>query len=171
MKIQPVPYTQDGQHNLQMLADASFLTSTDGHKANTMIVNWGALGNFWRLPVFVAAIRKSRYTYGLVEKTGEFSVTVPAVRPTQEIIDICGLPYQQSHSKLMEAGLGLLKPQKTATPVIAVPGMHFECKVLFSTSTSPGNCAPVLRELWYSKEPVDEHVLFFGQIMASYRTE
>lgn len=171
MQTQPVPYTQDGRHNLQMLADASFLNSMDGAKANTMIINWGALGSFWLLPVFVAAVRKSRFTHGLIEKTGEFSVTVPQSRPPQEIIDICGLPYHQSHSKLMEAGLKLLKPQKIATPVIAVPGVHYECKVLFKADTAPDNCAPVLRELWYSKSPADEHTLFFGHIVASYRTE
>lgn len=171
MNIQPVPFSSRAQESLQMLSEASFLNSLDGKKINTMIINWGALGGFWRIPVFVAAVRKSRFTHALIEKTGEFSVTVPNVRPSQQVIDICGLPYHKDHNKLMEAGLKAFKAQKIDTPLIALPGVHFECKVVFQASTSPQNCASVLRELWYSKEPADEHTFFFGHIVASYRTE
>jgi flavin reductase (DIM6/NTAB) family NADH-FMN oxidoreductase RutF len=43
---------------------------------NVMAIGWGTTGIIWRRPIFVVLVRPSRYTYKLIEETGEFTVTL-----------------------------------------------------------------------------------------------
>lgn len=171
MQIQTVDYTHDAEKNLKMLAEASFLTTLDGEKVNTMMLAWAAIGNLWRLPVMIVAVKKGRFTGSLIEKNREFTVTVPDVLPSQRVQDICGLPYRKEHNKLMEAGLTALRGRKVKTPVIAVPGTQYECRVAFQGRTEQGRSDPALDELWYKKNPDDYHTIFFGEIVDCYTTK
>lgn len=170
MDIRPADYTFGAEKNLQRLADASFLNSLHDNAVNTMIIGWGALGNFWRLPMLVVAVQKHHFTHKLISEKKEFSVTVPDTRPSQEVLDICGLPYTQKPNKLMLAGLSVLPGRTIKTPVIAVPGTQYECRVVFSADALSDRLDPALRELWYKQNPNDYHTLFFGEIVDCYTT-
>lgn len=170
METKPADYTFGAEKNLQQLADASFLNSLNAGTVNTMIIGWGALGNFWRLPMLVVAVQKHHYTHKLISEKKEFSVTVPDKRPSQEVLDICGFPYTQKPNKLMMAGLTVLPARKIKTPVIAVPGTQYECRVVFSADTLAARLDPALQELWYKQNPNDYHTLFFGEIVDCYTT-
>ena len=65
---------------LRELPKGVLLTTKADGRTNTMTIGWGALGIEWSTPVFIAYVRDSRYTHGLIEKTGEFTVT--AATPT-----------------------------------------------------------------------------------------
>lgn len=168
MDIKPVAFNYNAEKNLEMLSKASFLTTMDTGAVNTMIIAWGAVGSFWRLPVFVAAVRKNRYSCKTIEKTGEFSITIPDTEPSTAVQDVCGFPYNAKSNKLTAAGLKVLEPIRITVPVLALPAMHYECKVLFKAETFPEAVTPALAELWYKKEPENGHILFFGEIVASY---
>lgn len=55
--------------------------------------------------------------------------------------------------------------------MLAVPGMHFECKVVYNRLMGQENLDKALNELWYHKEPNDYHVFYFGEIVDSYITD
>ena len=58
-------------------------------KPNTMTIGWGFLGTMWRKPVFVVAVRHSRHTFKLMEKSDSFTVCLPNSE-MREVLDICG---------------------------------------------------------------------------------
>ena len=72
-----VPYNQYlGEGEKQLKSQGLFLTSKRG-KVNTMVIGWGGIVFIWGKPIFMVPVRKSRYTHGLIEKSGEFTVSVP----------------------------------------------------------------------------------------------
>ena len=66
------------------------LLNTNGDKFNSMVIGWGHLGRLWNLPTFVVYVREGRYTKGQLDKTGEFTISVPEGMPDAEINRICG---------------------------------------------------------------------------------
>ena len=66
------------------------LLNTMGDKFNSMVIGWGHLGTLWSLPTFVVYVRQSRYTKGQLDKTGEFTVSVPLDGTIPSIHTICG---------------------------------------------------------------------------------
>ena len=43
---------------------------------NAMTIGWGQVGIIWRKPIFTVLVRPSRYTYSLIEQSGDFTVNV-----------------------------------------------------------------------------------------------
>ena len=62
---------------LEQLPKGAFLTVKNGEKMNVMTIGWGNIGFIWGKPIFTALVRYSRYTYELLENSGEFAVCVP----------------------------------------------------------------------------------------------
>lgn len=168
--IKRVPYNFNAQKNLDILSKAAFLTTKSGNKINTMVIGWGTIGILWRLPVFNVVVRQNRFTYEQIEKSHEFTVTIPYVNLPQAVA-VCGTKSGRNMDKLAACGLKTVKGQKIATPVLDVPGMHFECKVMYGRLMGAENLNKALDELWYNKEPDDYHMFYFGEIVDSYITE
>ena len=76
--------------NMQFMNSAfntgAFVTSGD----NVMVASWGFVGVMWGKKVFVAPIRDSRYTKQMLDKTGEFTVSVPAAGSMKKELAFCG---------------------------------------------------------------------------------
>lgn len=168
--MQKVPYNFNAQKNLEILSKGAFLTTKSGNKINTMAIGWGNLGIMWRLPIFSAMVRQNRFTYELIEKSREFTVTVPYVDLSQAIA-VCGSKSGRNMDKLAACGLKTRKSLQIATPVLDVPGMHFECSLVYSRLMGKDNLNKALNELWYNKEPDDYHMFYFGEILESYITD
>lgn len=168
--IKPVPYNFNAEKNLEILSEAAFLTTKSGNKINTMVIGWGSIGVMWRLPIFSVMVRQNRFTYDLLEKSHEFTVTIP-YGDVAHLIPVCGGKSGRNMDKLAACGLKTLKGQKIATPVLDIPGMHFECSVVYARLMGKDNLNKALNELWYNKEPDDYHMFYFGEILASYITE
>ena len=168
--MQRVPYNFNAEKNLDILSKAAFLTTKSGNKINTMIIGWGSIGVMWRLPVFSVMVRENRFQHELLEKSHEFTVTIP-YEDVSRFVPICGGKSGRHMDKLSACGLKTLKGQKIATPVLDLPGMHFECSVVYNRLMGKDNLNKALNELWYNKEPNDFHVFYFGEILDSYITE
>ena len=168
--MQKVPYNFNAQKNLEILSKGAFLTTKSGNKINTMVIGWGNLGVMWRLPIFSVMVRQNRFTYELIEKSHEFTVTIP-YGDVSHLIPVCGERSGRDIDKLAACGLKTLKGQKIATPVLDLPGMHFECSVVYARLMGKEHLNKALEELWYNKEPDDYHMFYFGEILDSYITE
>lgn len=168
---QHVPYNENAQKNLDILASSgAFLTSKSGNKINVMVVGWGSIGLMWRLPVFSVMVRENRFTHELVEKSDEFTISIPYTAQPKAL-EVCGVRSGRDTDKLTLCGLNVAKSEKIATPVLDIPGMHFECKNVYRRLMGQENLNSALNELWYNKEPRDYHIFYFGEILASYITE
>jgi len=79
-------------------------------------------------PMLGVAIRPSRYSYGLIERTGEFVVNIP----TRDIVgqtDFCGEVSGRDVDKFSKSGLTPEASSKVTPPLIKECPVSLECKV------------------------------------------
>ena len=165
--MQRVPFLFNAEKNLSILSTAAFLTTNYRGKTNVMVTAWGSLGYMWKLPVLVAMVRKSRYTYSLLTKTHEFTVSVPYANYSREM-EICGRQSGRETDKIAMCNFTLRPAEQITTPVLNIPGMHFECRVIYNRLMSAERLDPAINELWYDRVQGDYHAFFIAQVVESY---
>ena len=153
----------------QLAQGGAFLTVKDKDKANIMTIGWGHIGYMWRKPVLMIMVRYSRYTYGLLEKAGEFTVSFPQSNLLKKELLLCGQQSGREVDKFKECKFTPLEGKLLSTPVINECKLHYECKIIYQQAMEPGLLSEDLREKWYQGR--DFHVLYYGEIVASYLTD
>lgn len=149
---------------LNQIQKGAFLTVQAGDKVNVMTIGWASLGFLWGRPVMTVMVRKTRYTFGIIEKAAAFTVSVPSGDLRREL-DICGTQSGRKVDKLKLCGLELFPGEKVKTPVIGVPGTHFECRIVYKSALDPAALIDSYKHLYPEK---DFHSLYFGEIVYSY---
>ena len=130
-------------------------------KLNPMTIGWGVFGWIWGRPIFTVLVRPSRYTYGCIEATGDFTVNVqPADR--KDIADLCGAVSGRDHDKMAELGLSPLPSRHISTPGIAECPIVFECAVVHRNDVDPPALAGDIKAHYYAQG--DYHRVYFGVI-------
>lgn len=156
-----------------LMPENAFMTTSFAEKQNTMTIGWGVIGIIWRLPIFTVLVRQSRFTKELVDKSGEFTVTFPFAK-TKEIKDalaFCGTKSgRDMDNKISAASLASKPGHLVKTPVLAVAGLHLECKVVYKQTMLPEELSSKIQESLYGANP-DYHTMYFGEILAAYETE
>ena len=163
--MQNIPFEQYAPQVLKQLPKGAFLTVSHSGRDNTMTIGWGSLGVVWGKPIFSVLVRPSRYTFGLLEASGEFTVSVPLTDMTKALA-ICGSQSGRDIDKFAAAGLQKLPGIKLATPVIAGAGLHYECKVVFSQPMDPTRLDAELGGTCYPCG--DHHTIYYGLIEACW---
>ena len=97
-----------------------------------MVIGWGHIGTLWGRPTFHVYVRQGRYTKGQLDKTGEFTISVPLDKPDAAINKICGWQSGNNIDKVKEAGLELVEAETINTPGVKQYPITIECKVLYS---------------------------------------
>ena len=122
---------------LRELPHGVLLTASADGRANPMTIGWGTLGIEWGRELFVAYVRSSRFTHGLIEKSGEFTVSVPMRtgekdhdQRVNQILAVCGSKSGRDTDKVAELGLTLVDGEKVAAPAIEELPLTLECRVL-----------------------------------------
>jgi len=162
-----VPYNQYlGEVEKQLKSQGLFLTSKGG-KVNTMVIGWGGIVFIWGKPIFMVPVRKSRYTHGLIEKSGEFTVSVPLNKDLKDALMFCGTKSGRDYDKFKECNLTPIPGKEIDTPAIGECQLHYDCKVICKLEMDPGNLTPEIN----SKHYPDYHTFFLGEIAACYITE
>ncbi len=148
--------------------DGAFLVSVDAAgRPNAMTIGWGLVGTVWGKPMFLALVRPSRYTHGLIERSGEFTVCVPLGRMKEELA-FCGSRSGREVDKFKELGLEALPATQVAVPIVGGCDVAYECKVLVRTPLVPSGLLDAgVRSKYYSGGNL--HTLFFGEIVAAWR--
>lgn len=158
-------YLKEVEHYL--INGGLFLTAGK-EKVNTMAIGWGGINVFWDKPVFLALVRKSRYTRELIEKTGQFTVSVPLERDLKRALNFCGTKSGRDLDKFKECNLTPLPGLKINTPVIGECPLHYECRVIYKHDMLPENMDPEINSEIYPN--ADYHTLYVGEIVACYLT-
>lgn len=131
---------------------ANLLVAVDSKGTpNAMTISWGFIGEMWNKPIFIAAVRPSRYTYELIEQTPEFTVNV-AYPQMQKTLDICGAKSGRDLDKFQECNLTPIPSQKVKPPIIDECAICYECKVIHTAQA----------------DPLTNHRLYFGEILACH---
>ena len=152
------------------------LLNTNGDKFNSMVIGWGHIGTLWSLPTFHVYVRQSRYTKGQLDKTGEFTVSIPLEKPDPVITRICGSQSGFNIDKVKEAGLTPEEPERNNTPGIREYPLTIECRILYAQDQDLAKIPEDIREKMYPQDvpgtnPManrDAHTMYVGQIVDAY---
>jgi len=154
---------------LKLIPKGAFLTVTDGKRLNTMTIGWASFGFIWGKPIIMVMVRKSRYTYELMEKSKEFTVSFPGEKQLKNELNFCGTKSGREHNKFTECQLTQVPGRKLKTPIIGEAELHYECKIVYKQEMKNIGLTLDLDKAWYSDN--DYHTLYFGEILSSYLTD
>lgn len=163
--MKEISFNQFAPQILQQLPKGAFLTVSHGGRDNTMTIGWGTIGVIWGQPIFSVLVRPSRFTYGLLEASGEFTVSIPLV-DMSKALGVCGSKSGRDLDKFAAAGLQKLPGQKIVTPVIAGAGLHYECKTVYKQPMNPPALDGGLNTACYANG--DYHTMYFGHILSTW---
>jgi flavin reductase (DIM6/NTAB) family NADH-FMN oxidoreductase RutF len=149
---------------IKEIKKGAFLTVKAEAQLNTMTVGWATVGIVWSKPIMMVAVRNSRYTFGIIEKSKDFTISFPKNEMKEELT-FCGTKSGRTCDKFKECGLKISAAQKTLSPIIQTPGIHFECKIVYKSAMDPSSLDAGYRQL-YPKN--DFHTLYFGEILECY---
>ena len=156
---------------IQTALPKGILLNTNGEKFNSMAIGWGHLGVIWGAPTFVAYVRESRYTKAQIDRTGEFTISVPLGAPDAKISQVCGTQSGRDIDKVKEAGLTLEDPEENHTPGIREYPLTLECKVLYSQRQDLSAIPDDIRTRFYPQGAdgvPDLHTAYIARILRAY---
>ena len=156
----------DYAEHIQEALSKGILLNTNGDKFNAMVIAWGNLGLTWGMPTFVAYVRESRYSKAQIDKTGEFTLSIPLGEPDAVITKVCGSQSGRDIDKVKEAGLTPEPPEVNQTPGVREYPLTLECKVLYAQEQALSGLPDVLREKFYPQG--DAHTTYIAQILKAY---
>lgn len=152
------------------------LLNTNGDKFNSMVIGWGHLGTLWSKPTFLVYVRQGRFTKAQLDKTGEFTISVPLDKPDTAINKICGWQSGHKIDKVEEAGLELEDAEVIHTPGVKQYPLTIECKVLYAQDQDLSKIPEDIRKITYPEDvdgsyPMtnkDCHTMYVGEIVDAY---
>ncbi|MGW8193173.1 MAG: flavin reductase family protein [Desulforhopalus sp.] len=161
-------YLQDADQLMEQIKKGAFLTVQTGDKLNTMTIGWATIGYVWQKPVFMVAVRDSRYTFQLIEESDSYTVTVPTGDGYKNALMFCGTKSGRDIDKFRECNLAVKPSQKVQSPIIDIPGIHYECRMVYKSAMQSAQLDGELNKGLYPKK--DYHTLYFGEIVSCYQT-
>lgn len=148
---------------LEQLTRGAFLTVKDNSgKLNTMTIAWGALGYMWHKPVFMVMVRKSRFTYNLIENTDKFTVSIPLKGQLTKELMVCGTKSGRDIDKFEKCKLSPVELEDFHTPVIDECDLHILCNVVYKQPLDPELMVESIEAVYGSEK--DYHTLYYGEI-------
>ena len=155
------------------------VTGKADDRVNSMTISWGMVGIEWAKPVFVTFIRESRFTRSLIEKNGEFTVTIPVDDSAKKILTFCGSKSGRDVDKAKELGLTYEEPETISVPGIKELPLTLECRVVYKqtqdisamTKEDQGKFYPQNVDSTFTGSNRDTHVAYYGEIVNAYIIE
>ena len=164
MKINFTQHLEKGMEYLH--TQGAFLTVKSGEKINTMTISWGNVGYEWNRPIFTVLVRKSRYTFDLIENADNFTVSIPLSKELKKALAVCGSKSGRDVDKFKECNLTLENSKEVDTPIIGECELYYECKIVYKQEMSPQLLSKDVIESAYANG--DYHTIYYGEIVATY---
>ena len=141
-----------------------------------MVISWGHFGIIWGEPTFVVYVREHRYTKPQLDKTMEFTLSIPLDKPDPLINKVCGSFSGHNIDKVKEANLTLAESETNHTPAVAEYPLTLECKVLYTQKQELSLIPEDIRKTNYPQNvdgtnPLanrDPHIAYIGKIVDAY---
>lgn len=157
---------------LTAVSKGVLITTKDGEGANTMTISWGSLGIEWGKPIFTTFVRTARYTHELLEKNGEFTVSIPMGEADAKITGYCGSHSGRDVDKLKECGLTAVPAQEVSAPALKEYEMTLECRVLYKQEQDTSLMSQQMRDQFYRPDAPNgndtSHIAYAAEIVKAY---
>ncbi len=146
----------------EQLPKGVFLNTSFEGEYNTMTIGWGLVGITWSKPVVCVAVRFSRHTYSLLEKSNKFTISIPETGTLKKELGICGTKSGRDIDKFETCSF---KKDK----IIDKCDLHIECEVVQKTAMDKTALESSIKERFYGTD--DYHMFYFGEIKDCYYTK
>jgi len=166
--MKKIEYFQNAEKTIcDIQSKGAFLNvkSEIDNRINTMTIGWASLGFMWNKPIMTVMVRKSRYTYQLIEKASSFTVSIPTDNNTKAL-GYCGTKSGREFDKFIECNLNAFPAKKVSSPIVQIPGMHYECKIVYKSEMHPDLLSNEYKIINYANN--DFHTFYFGEIVEYY---
>lgn len=110
---------------------AVLVTSGDMENSNIATVAWTGIVNT-NPPKTYISLRKSRYSYEIIEKTGEFAINLTTAEMVKSV-DYCGIFTGRKVDKFKKCGFTKEQASAISAPIIAESPLALECRVVEKT--------------------------------------
>lgn len=168
--MKKIAYEDLPKELLDQLSKGAFLTVKDKDgNLNTMTIGWGALGYMWHKPVFMVMVRKSRYTFDMIEGVDEFTVSFPFNNKLKKELMICGTKSKRDVDKFELCNLTPEGIEDFNTPVIKGCDLHLMCKIIYKQALSEDCMTEQIKEVYGAEK--DYHTLYYGEIITSITSD
>lgn len=169
MSLKRVEFNRYLKDAVEQFPKGAFLCTKDGEKENVMAVGWGAFGSMWGRPLAVVGVRPSRYSRELIDKTGEFTLSIPFNQSQKDTLNFCGSYSGREKNKFTEPSLIKGKGQTLDVPVIENCQLFYECRVITKQQFDPEALDASIKEMYYPHG--DYHMVYYAEIVDSYILE
>jgi flavin reductase (DIM6/NTAB) family NADH-FMN oxidoreductase RutF len=166
------PFAAYGETVKELGGDGCLLVT--GERGNPMTIGWGMMGIVWGKPVFSVLVRPSRYSYGLLASTPQFTINVPPAAPRgattgslRKALSLCGSQSGRDKDKISACGLTLEPGIVLPIPHIRECPIHYECRVLQTTDLPPDGWEPAILDRYYPGG--DFHRVYFAEILGAFK--
>ncbi|VEH02065.1 Flavin reductase like domain [Slackia heliotrinireducens] len=165
---------------LKALRMGVLLTTKAEDRTNVMTIGWGSIGVEWGTPVFTALVREGRFSRELLDKNGEFTVSVPYERPfDRQVLGIAGSRSGRQQNKYRELNLAEEAPLQVSTPAYRDFPLTLECRVLYRQPQELALMPEDIQQRWYPQDKgsevcgsnKDAHIAYIAEIVAAYIVE
>ncbi len=136
-------------------------------ESNVMAIGWATVGTAWGRPIFQVMVRPSRYTYELLEESGEFTVNVPT-GAMRDWVTVTGTRSGRDFDKIGASGVAVSRGQGVATITLDESPMVYECRVVHRNDVLSPNLDPEIAASAYAGG--DYHRVYWGEIVGAYAT-
>lgn len=160
-----IDYMAVAHKAITQIKKGAFLTVKSGNAINTMTIGWANIGHVWRKPIMMVAVRLTRHTFSIIETAEDFTVSIPSLNMKKEIM-FCGTKSGRDYNKFKGCNLQTSDSQKVITPIIKVPGLHYECNIIYKSAMNPAYLNKEYDAELYPEK--DYHTLYFGEIVDCY---
>ena len=126
-------------------------------------------------PMVSVSIRPERYSRGLIESTGEFTVNIPYGDVDSRILSHCGTRSGRDTDKIQDLDLTLVDSDVVQVPGICQLPLTLECRVIYKQQQDLC-CLPqsVLDRFYPAVNETgfrDYHIAYYGEIVNAYLIE
>ena len=97
-------------------------------------------------PCIVIGVRPTRFSYGLIQRYGDFVVNLPRADQVP-VLEYCGSVSGRTEDKFAKAGLTAVRAENVRAPMVGEFPVNIECKVR-------------------DRIPLGSHDLFIGEVLA-----
>ena len=125
-------------------AENALLTAGTADRRNTMTIGWCQAGRLWGLQTCTVYVRPERYTYGFMEDSGYFTVSVlPPDR--KDAMALCGTKSGRDMDKIKECGL-TVRTGTGGAPFFEEAELVLVCRTLYVQDLDPACALPAGEE-------------------------
>lgn len=169
MKLHPADIQTTVSQLLPALgAENALLTAGTADRCNTMTIGWCQAGRLWSLRTCTVYVRPERYTYGFMEDSDYFTVSVlPAAM--KNAMALCGARSGRDVDKIRECGL-TVRTGAGGAPFFEEAELVLVCKKLYAQDLDPAAVLPAGEEgvLPHYGAKGGWHRAYTGEIVEAY---